>query len=448
MTRIGRTMRLMNTQLIVIGGGLAGVEAAWAAARRGVRVRLVEMRPGRTTPAHRTGLLGELVCSNSLKSALPDSAPGLLKAELSELGSLCMHAAQYSRVPAGNALAVDPMRFASEITRCIQAHPLIEVVREELMEISAERPLVIATGPLTSPALAESLSALTGDALYFYDAIAPTVSIDSLNRDRVFLANRYGRGEGGYLNCPMNQEEWSRFYDALLQAETTPLHGADDPRFFSACMPIEELARRGPDTLRYGPFKPVGLIDPATGRRPWAALQLRQEDVHGRLWGLVGCQTRMRQGEQARVFRLIPGLERAQFCRYGAMHRNTYLNAPRLLKSTLEFRDHPGLFAAGQLTGVEGYLESAMAGLIAGWNAANLLLGRSPVSFPLDTMIGALLDYITGYAGKDFQPMNANLGILPDPADAPRKRVERHAAKAAATREAFRRYVSTLESPV
>ncbi len=440
-------MRLMDTQLRVIGGGLAGVEAAWAAARRGIRVRLYEMRPVRSTPAHRTGLLGELVCSNSLKSALPDSASGLLKAELTALGSLCMHAAACSRVPAGNALAVDPTRFASEITRCIQAHPLIDVVREEWTRIPAERPLVIATGPLTSPELANRLSEFTGESLYFYDAIAPTVSYDSLNHDRVFLANRYGRGEGGYLNCPMNREEWSRFCDALLQAETTPFHGADDPRFFSACMPIEELARRGPDTPRYGPFKPVGLTDPATGRRPWAALQLRQEDAHGRLWGLVGCQTRMRQGEQARVFRLIPGLERAEFCRYGAMHRNTYLHAPRLLTPALEFRDHPGLFAAGQLTGVEGYLESAMAGLIAGWNAARSLWGRPQVTLPPDTMSGALLDYIAGFTGKDFQPMNANLGILPDPADAPRKRLERHAAKAAATRMAFQRYLSGLEGP-
>jgi methylenetetrahydrofolate--tRNA-(uracil-5-)-methyltransferase len=409
---------MSTPELIIIGGGLAGSEAAWQVAQRGISISLYEMRPARPTPAHVSDRLAELVCSNSLGSDLPDRAPGLLKAELRRLGSLIMAAAELSAVPAGGALAVDRDKFAAEVTQRIESHPLIELRREEVT-IIPDRPTIVASGPLTSDALAGEIAALSGEEhLYFYDAVSPIVELESIDLDIAFRASRYGRGEqaaGDYINCPFNKDEYFAFVEALRQAEQIELKQfeREDENFFEMCLPVEELARRGEHALAFGPMRPVGLIDPRTGHRPYAAVQLRQDNLAGTLYNLVGFQTNLRWGEQRRVFRLIPGLEQAEFMRYGMMHRNTYINSPQLLASTLQWRDRPDLFFAGQITGVEGYVGNAATGLLAGLNAARLLRGRSTLTLPPTTMMGALCHYVTHAEPKDFQPMKANFGLMP-----------------------------------
>ena len=406
----------MAGQVIVVGGGLAGSEAAWQAAEQGVRVLLYEMRPQRMTPAHRTGYLAELVCSNSLGSNLPDRALGLLKAELRLLRSVVVECADRTAVPAGSALAVDREAFAREVTERVSQHPNVTVVREEVTDIPAEGPVVLATGPLTSEPLAEAIARLVGqEHLYFYDAMAPIVLGESVDMTVAFRGARYGRGGEDYINCPMTKEEYERFVDALLAAEQAPLHPfeREDPRFFEACLPVEEIARRGREALAFGPLRPVGLVDPRTGKRPYAVVQLRQDNLAGTLYNMVGFQTNLRWSEQDRVFRLIPGLERAEFVRYGQMHRNLFINAPTALRRTLQSRVRPDLFFAGQITGTEGYVGSVASGLVAGLNAARLVRGEEPLAFPEETMVGALLRYVAEASPEEFQPMKANFGLLP-----------------------------------
>ncbi len=412
--------------ITVVGGGLAGCEAAWQLARRGIRVRLFEMRPGRMTGAHRTDRLAELVCSNSLGSKLPDRASGILLAELHRCASLLAHCAEETAIPAGSALAVDRERFASAVTAAIEREPLIELVREEVTE-APPRPAIIASGPLTSPALAASLAELTGAAhLYFYDAIAPVVEGETVDRSIAFAASRYGRdagGEGDYLNCPFTNEEYDRFIEALRTAERIPLRDfeqaidqgvcAGEGPMFEGCLPIEVLARRSREAPAFGPLRPVGLRDPRTGRRPHAVLQLRREDAAGERWNLVGCQTNLRESEQERVFRLVPGLAHARFVRYGHMHRNTYMCAPRLLDRSLQLRAAPGVWIAGQLCGVEGYLGNIATGLVTAIAAASALAGREPPVWPEDTMIGSLVRVLVSARPETFQPVKANLGLLP-----------------------------------
>jgi methylenetetrahydrofolate--tRNA-(uracil-5-)-methyltransferase len=424
-------------ELMVIGGGLAGSEAAWQAAERGVKVKLFEMRPVRSTPAHVTDQFAELVCSNSLGSKLPDRAPGVLKAELARLGSLLLACAEAAAVPAGGALAVDRTLFARLVTRVIQSHPNISVQREEVTDVPPPpapegelRAVILATGPLTSERLAESLQEMTGhEALSFYDALAPIVSVDSIDTTIAFRASRYDRGseEGDYINCPMTQDEYEQFREALVTAERLPLRDFEesDARFFEACLPVEVIASRGREALAFGPLRPVGLTDPRTGRRPYAVVQLRQDNLAGTLYNLVGFQTNLRYGEQERVFRLIPGLEQATFVRFGQMHRNTFLKSPAILQPTLQSRRRADLFFGGQLTGVEGYVGSIATGLLAGLNAARLLEGSYPVILPPNTMLGALVHYATHADPGSFQPMKANFGILP-PAEGRLKKQERY----------------------
>ncbi|GLV47676.1 methylenetetrahydrofolate--tRNA-(uracil-5-)-methyltransferase TrmFO [Thermus sp. LT1-2-5] len=396
----------------VVGGGLAGSEAAWTLARLGVPVRLYEMRPKRMTPAHATGLLAEIVCSNSLGGEGMANAKGLLQAEMHRAGSLVMEAAFRARVPAGGALAVDREEFSGYITERLSRHPLVEVVREEVGEIP-EGITVLATGPLTSEALAEALKRRFGDHfLSYYDAASPIVLYESIDLSKCFRAGRYGQS-ADYLNCPMTEEEYRRFYEALVVAEKHLPHEWENLQFFEACVPVEELAQRGYQTLLYGPLKPVGLEDPRTGKEPFAVVQLRQEDKAGRLWSLVGFQTGLKWPEQKRLIQMIPGLENAEIVRYGVMHRNTYLNAPRLLRETLEFKEAEGLFAAGVLAGVEGYLESAATGFLAGLNAARRALGLSPVAPPEESLLGGLVRYLATANPEGFQPMYANWGLVP-----------------------------------
>jgi methylenetetrahydrofolate--tRNA-(uracil-5-)-methyltransferase len=396
----------------VIGGGLAGSEAAWQLARQGVAVRLYEMRPVRQTEAHRTERFAELVCSNSLRSASFTAAVGLLKDEMRRLGSLVMAAADAARVPAGLALAVDRALFSQAITETLTTHPLIEVRREEVQELPAGV-TVVASGPLTSPALSAQLRALFGsEYLYFYDAISPVVTSESVDTAVAFKASRYAHGDD-YLNCPLTRAEYYRLVDEILVAEKVPEKEFERCLYFEGCLPIEEMARRGQDTLAFGPMKPVGLSDPRTGERPYAVVQLRQDDRAGTLWGLVGFQTKMTYPEQRRVFRLIPGLEQAEFVRLGSLHRNTFIDSPRLLRPTLQFKGRADLFFAGQMIGVEGYLESAAAGLLAGMNAARLVQGAPLLSAPPTTSLGSLLAYVTHEERRDFQPMNANYGLFP-----------------------------------
>jgi methylenetetrahydrofolate--tRNA-(uracil-5-)-methyltransferase len=421
--------------ITVIGGGLAGSEAAWQAAERGVDVTLYEMRPHKTTPAHVSDRLAELVCSNSLGSDLPDRAAGVLKAELRLLGSLVLACADATRVPAGGALAVDREAFAAEVTRRVTGHPRIRLVREEVLAIP-DGPAVIATGPLTSAPLTEAIADLTGqEHLYFYDALAPIVSAESIDMAVAFRASRYGRGDADYINCPMTEEEYDRFIDALLAAERIPLRDfeREDARFFEGCLAVEVLAARGREALTFGPLRPVGLTDPRTGERPYAVVQLRQDNLAGTLYNLVGFQTNLRYGEQERVFRLIPGLERAEFVRFGHMHRNTFINAPLLLEPTMAFRGRPGLFFAGQVTGVEGYVGSVGSGWLAGANAARFALGQGPLELPPTTMLSALCHYVSRAEPGSFQPMKANFGLMP-PLDPPvrnkRKRYQAYAERA------------------
>ncbi|HEX6971973.1 MAG TPA: methylenetetrahydrofolate--tRNA-(uracil(54)-C(5))-methyltransferase (FADH(2)-oxidizing) TrmFO [Limnochordia bacterium] len=420
----------------VIGGGLAGSEAAWQAAEAGVDVELWEMRPVRMTPAHHTDRLGELVCSNSLGSDLLESPAGLLKAEMRRLGSLVAAAADRARVPAGGALAVDRDLFAAEITQRLEAHPRVSIRREEITRLPEDGPVIVATGPLTSDALAVHIRELTGsEDLYFYDAAAPIVTRESIDEARGFWAARYGKGDADYFNCTLSKEEYEAFYAALVSAEVHSGHIDEELRFFEGCIPIEEMAARGPKTLLYGPLRPVGLTDPSTGRRPYAVVQLRKENAAGSLLNLVGFQTRLKWGEQKRVFRMIPALEQAEFVRYGVMHRNTFLNSPRVLLPTYQSRARADLFFAGQITGVEGYVESAAAGLIAGRNAARLARGERPLVLPAETMMGALARYITSADPRHFQPMNANFGLLPNPpgggSGEEKRRRRQEAAKAA-----------------
>ena len=410
----------------VIGGGLAGVEAAWQAARAGAPVRLFEMRPVMQTPAHRTDKLAEIVCSNSLKSDEPGSAPYLLKEELRRAGSLVMECAAETRVPAGAALAVDREKFAELITKHIEANANIELVREEVKTIPPDDLVIIATGPLSSEALTTDIMKLTGsDQLYFYDAIAPIVAADSIDRSIAFPAARYGKGGDDYLNCPFNEEQYSIFYNALVEAKSVPLQRFEETRWFESCLPIEELARRGVDTLRFGPMKPVGLFDPRTGREPYAAVQLRQENLMADAYSLVGFQNHLRYGEQARVLRLIPGMERAEFLQFGQIHRNTYICSPRVLSATMQMRERPNVFFAGQITGVEGYVESVAMGWLAGQNAARLALDQPLIQAPPLSAIGALARYVSKAETKNFQPVNITFALLEPLPEQQRKRLRR-----------------------
>jgi methylenetetrahydrofolate--tRNA-(uracil-5-)-methyltransferase len=413
-------------EVVVIGGGLAGAEAAWQAASRGVHVKLYEMRPVCQTPAHRTDKLSEIVCSNSLKSDEPGTAPYLLKEELRRASSLIMDVAMQTRVPAGAALAVDRHRFADLITERISSHPNISVIREEVKTVPVDTVAVIATGPLCSDNLASEIMRLTGsDQLYFYDAIAPIVAADTVDLTIAFRAARYGKGGDDYLNCPFNEEEYARFYQALIEAKSVPLHRFEETKWFEACLPIEELARRGVDTLRYGPMKPVGLIDPRTGREPYAAVQLRQENLMADAYNLVGFQNHLRYGEQARVLRLIPGLELAEFLQYGQIHRNTYICAPRVLAPTMQMRETPQIFFAGQISGVEGYIESVGTGWLAGVNAARFIQGRDTVEAPSKTAIGALARYVSSAKTDNYQPVNITFALIEPLSEEDRKRVRR-----------------------
>ncbi|HEX8491948.1 MAG TPA: methylenetetrahydrofolate--tRNA-(uracil(54)-C(5))-methyltransferase (FADH(2)-oxidizing) TrmFO [Pyrinomonadaceae bacterium] len=413
-------------EINVIGGGFAGVEAAWQAARAGARVRLYEMRPVRSTPAHRTDKLAEIVCSNSLKSDEPGTASYLLKEELRRGASLVMEAAAATRVPAGAALAVDRHKFADYITERIEAHPLITLVREEVTEIPSDEITIIATGPLSSDALTNAIMELTGDdQLYFYDAIAPIVAADSVNENIAFRAARYDKGGDDYLNCPFDEDEYERFYQALVEATSVKLHKFEETRWFEACLPLEELARRGVDTLRYGPMKPVGLRDPRSGRQPYAVVQLRQENLMADAYSLVGFQNHLRFGDQARVLRLIPGLEEAEFLQYGQIHRNTYICGPRVLTPALQMRKQPSLFFAGQITGVEGYVESVATGWLAGLNAARLAAGQPLLGAPSKSATAALARYVSSADTKNYQPVNITFALLEPLDEEHRRRLRR-----------------------
>jgi methylenetetrahydrofolate--tRNA-(uracil-5-)-methyltransferase len=415
-----------DKRLQIIGGGLAGCEAAWQAACRGISVSLLEMKPKRFSEAHRSPLLGELVCSNSLKSLVPDTAPGLLKEELQQLNSLIMHAAEESRVPAGSALAVDREVFSRLITEALEAREEVEIIREEVTSIPRDGMVIIATGPLTSDALAEAIMELTlSRSLAFYDAISPIVTEDSINFDVAFRGSRYGKGGADYVNCPLNKEEYYRLVKAVREGGKVPLRAFEEAVPFEGCLPVEDLAERGDDTLAFGPMKPVGLIDPRTGKQPFAVVQLRQENREGTLYNIVGFQTKLTYPEQARVFRLIPGLEQAEFARFGSLHRNTFIDAPRLLDSTLQLKGDPRIFFAGQITGVEGYMESTAMGLLAGVNAARSLHGQDIVPPPPTTAMGALVGHITNAYTRDYQPMNINFGLFPSVKSMGRKRERR-----------------------
>lgn len=404
---------MTTTSINVIGAGLAGSEAAWQIAKRGLKVRLYEMRPEKKTLAHHTQNFAELVCTNSLRANQLTNGAGLLKEEMRRLDSIIMEAADAHNVPAGGALAVDRETFSSAITEKLTNHPNVEVIREELTAIP-EGLTVIATGPLTSDPLAQAIKRLTDDeGLYFYDAAAPIVEKSSLDMDKIYLKSRYDKGEAAYLNCPMTEEEFYNFYHELINAEMAELHDFEEQKFFEGCMPIEQMASRGEKTMLFGPLKPVGLEDPKTGKEPFAVVQLRQDNAAGNLYNLVGFQTHLKWGEQKRVFSMIPGLENAQFVRYGVMHRNTYLRSPEFLNATYQTKKRSDLLFAGQMTGVEGYVESAASGLYAGINAALIAQGKEPVIFPEETMMGAMARYITHASPKHFQPINANFGIIP-----------------------------------
>ncbi|WP_251136326.1 FADH(2)-oxidizing methylenetetrahydrofolate--tRNA-(uracil(54)-C(5))-methyltransferase TrmFO [Exiguobacterium sp. s18] len=433
----------MQQRVTVIGAGLAGSEAAWQLAKRGIKVDLYEMRPVRKTPAHHTDQFAELVCSNSLRANGLQNAVGVLKEEMRTLDSLILKAADTASVPAGGALAVDRHDFAGFVTDTLKNHPNVTVHNEEITAIP-DGIVIMATGPLTSPDLSASLKAFTGeDYLYFYDAAAPILDGETIDRDKVYLKSRYDKGEAAYLNCPMTEEEFDLFYDELVKAEVVPLKEFEKEIYFEGCMPFEVLAQRGKKTLLFGPMKPVGLEDPKTGKRPHAVVQLRQDNSAGTLFNLVGFQTHLKWGEQKRIIQLIPGLENAEIVRYGVMHRNTFINSPSLLKPTYQARTRDTLFFAGQMTGVEGYVESAASGLLAGINAAKLIAGEELVVLPRETMLGSMAHYITTTDGKHFQPMNANFGLVPSLEDAPKKmkkqeRYERYANRALETIQQYK----------
>lgn len=431
----------MPNEVTVIGAGMAGSEAAWQAAHLGVRVRLVEMRPAVSTPAHSTPDFAELVCSNSLGSDREGTAPGLLKEELRSLGSVVMQCADAARVPAGQALAVDRTLFSAGVTRQVESMSEIEIVREQALGIPDEGIVIVATGPLTSPALAGEIARFLGEEhLHFFDAAAPIIDSDSIDLASTFWASRYDKGDADYLNCPMNQAQYDGFWQALVSADVSELHEFESLRLFEGCMPVEELARRGRDTLRFGPMKPVGLVDPRTGKRPYAAVQLRKENTSGSLLNIVGFQTRLTRSEQRRVFRMIPGLAQAEFLRYGMMHRNTYINGPAHLCPTLSLKRTPRVFMAGQITGVEGYLESTATGLVAGVNAALMAHRAELAVFPRATAIGALCWHVSTPAAGDYQPMNVNFGLLPAPAGSARRN-EKRARQISEARVAMSRFM-------
>lgn len=403
-------------KVIIVGAGMAGSEAAWQVAQRGIKVDLYEMRPEKSTPAHKTEKFAELVCSNSLRGAGLENAVGLLKEEMRQLNSIIMESADINRVPAGGALAVDREGFSQYITDKVKNHPNVTVINKEIETIPQEDDAItiIASGPLTSEVLAKSIGELTGqDYFYFYDAAAPLISKESIDMSKAYRASRYGKGTADYINCPMDKEEYEKFWQELTTAELAPIKEFEKAKFFEGCMPVEEMARRGIDTLLYGPLKPVGLEDPKTGKRPYAVVQLRQDNAADSLYNIVGFQTHLKWPEQKRVFGLIPGLENAEFVRYGVMHRNTFINSPELLRPTLQYKDRDDLLFAGQMTGVEGYIESAASGLVAGVNAAYLAKGENPVIFPEQTAHGSMCKYITSAVAKHFQPMNANFGLMP-----------------------------------
>lgn len=428
----------------VVGAGLAGSEAAWQLAQRGIKVKLYEMRPVKQTPAHHTDKFAELVCSNSLRANTLTNAVGVLKEEMRILDSVIIGAADACAVPAGGALAVDRHEFAALVTERVKKHPNVTVINEEITRIP-EGPTVIATGPLTSVALSEQLKELTGEEyLYFYDAAAPIIEKDSIDMDKVYLKSRYDKGEAAYLNCPMTEEEFDRFYEALISAETVPLKEFEKEIFFEGCMPIEVMAQRGRKTMLFGPLKPVGLEDPKTGKRPYAVVQLRQDDAAGTLYNIVGFQTHLKWGPQKEVLKLIPGLENAEIVRYGVMHRNTFINSPKVLNATYQFRNRDDLFFAGQMTGVEGYVESAASGLIAGINAARLVMGEEPVEFPHETAMGSMARYITTTNAKNFQPMNANFGLFPELPEKIRGKQERNEKHANRALETIQKFVKNL----
>ncbi|MDN7241260.1 FADH(2)-oxidizing methylenetetrahydrofolate--tRNA-(uracil(54)-C(5))-methyltransferase TrmFO [Planococcus sp. N028] len=434
----------MDKFVNVIGAGLAGSEAAWQIAKRGVKVRLYEMRPVKQTPAHHTDKFAELVCSNSLRANSLTNAVGVIKEEMRHLDSVIIEAADKASVPAGGALAVDRHEFSQAVTDKVRNHPLVEVINEEVTEIP-EGITIIATGPLTSPALAEKVRELTGEEyLYFYDAAAPIVEKDSIDMDKVYLKSRYDKGEAAYLNCPMTEEEFRRFHTALVEAEVVPLKEFEKEIYFEGCMPVEVMAARGEKTLTFGPMKPVGLEDPKTGERPYAVVQLRQDDAAGTLYNIVGFQTHLKWGPQKEVLRLIPGLENVEIVRYGVMHRNTFINSPRVLKPTYQLKANSNIFFAGQMTGVEGYVESAGSGLLAGVNAAKLALGEELVILPAETALGSMARYITEADSKNFQPMNVNFGLFPDLGErikSKQERAEKHAERALAS---IQNYMNTV----
>lgn len=436
-----------NEPIHVVGAGLAGCEAAWTLAQAGLAVTLYEMKPQQYTPAHHYQGFAELICSNSLKAARIGSAAGMLKEEMRILGSLTMQAAQQTAVSAGGALAVDRERFSDYITEKIVSHPKITVVYRRVDEIPQGR-TIIASGPLTEGHLAQSIRDLCGTQyLSFFDAAAPIVTFESLDRDKVFFAARYGRGEADYINCPMDKEQYERFYEALIHAQSAELHEFEKQEFkvYEGCMPVEVMAKRGADTLRYGPLKPVGLTDPHTGRRPWAVVQLRSENKEGTLYNLVGFQTNLRFPEQKRVFSLIPGLEQAEFVRYGVMHRNTFLNSPKLLTSAFCMKQNPNLYFAGQMTGVEGYTESAASGILAAKNMVRSIQGKSPLLLPADCMLGALSRYISDETVADFQPMGANMGILPPLPERVKDKTVRYEKIAQRGLESLKQYLQQAE---
>ncbi|OIU72239.1 FADH(2)-oxidizing methylenetetrahydrofolate--tRNA-(uracil(54)-C(5))-methyltransferase TrmFO [Rossellomorea aquimaris] len=428
------------TVVNIIGAGLAGSEAAWQIAKRGIKVNLYEMRPVRQTPAHHTEKFAELVCSNSLRSNTLTNAVGVLKEEMRMLDSIIISAADSCSVPAGGALAVDRHEFADYVTNKVKNHANVTVFNEEVTDIP-EGITIIATGPLTSESLSEKIKKVTGEEhLYFYDAAAPIIEKESIDMDKVYLKSRYDKGEAAYLNCPMDEKEFNAFYESLISAETVPLKEFEKEIFFEGCMPIEVMASRGKKTMLFGPMKPVGLEDPKTGKRPYAVVQLRQDDAAGTLYNIVGFQTHLKWGPQKEVLRLIPGLENAEIVRYGVMHRNTFINSPKVLKDTYQLKDNERVFFAGQMTGVEGYVESAASGLIAGINAARAAAGTEPLTFPHETAIGSMSRYITTASQKNFQPMNANFGLFPELTEKIRgkkERNEKHAARALETIQNF-----------
>jgi len=433
-------------QAAVIGAGLAGVEAAWQLAKHGIPTVLYEMKPEKRSPAHKTDLFAELVCSNSLKAERHNSAAGLLKEEMAAFGSLCVESALRSRVPAGGALAVDRNEFSAYITKKIRENPQIRVVQKEVTELPKADVLILAVGPLASDGISETVRALAGDGLSFYDAAAPIVTAESVDMQEAFTQSRYDRGGADdYINCPLDKVQYEAFYEALIHAESAELHSFDKRKdVYEGCMPIEVLASRGKDAMRYGPLKPVGLTNPKTGHRPWANLQLRKENTAGTLYNLVGFQTNLKFGEQKRVFSMFPALKNAEFVRYGVMHRNTFIDSPRLLNGDFRMRQHPEIFFAGQITGVEGYMESAASGILAGLNAARVLENRETLILPETTMMGALARYISDESVRDFQPMGANFGVLPPLSEKIRDKALRYTAIADRAQNALRKYTEEM----